>query len=348
MNKLAIKSTFPVIFLTIYLLLTVVIIAGCEGPEGPPGVGIEDVDLIRPEVELLHPQANDTITAAYMTCEATASDNDSIFYVEFYINGSSYLGGDSFAVAFESPYSVTWNFYGSETESGLLNFVARAVDLSGNYTDTPVIPLWYQPQFGVVELAYDNTSGLPAALPLPDDSGDRYFNVRFSPRAQCTLTALRFQFLDPQANGFADGVDFNIFIWNSEDRLPSTVVDSFFVADTSITSYDTWIEFDLTDIDNLEFDSDFHAGWSPVAALYEEYFDSFRAGLLKVTNSEDFPLKDGSMHRSIEFEGGGSGRGWGTVQDHWNIRLDFHIRAVVDYGDGEVSLLVPNNNSQGF
>ena len=65
------------------LFMTVVFLSwsGCEGPEGPSGQGLEDIDLEPPEITLLEPSAGDTITTALAAFSADVSDNDSVKYV---------------------------------------------------------------------------------------------------------------------------------------------------------------------------------------------------------------------------------------------------------------------------
>ncbi|MDP8206847.1 MAG: Ig-like domain-containing protein [Candidatus Electryonea clarkiae] len=326
----------------------VLMIFGCEGPDGPPGEGLTSVDLIPPEIQLIQPSPNDTITAAIDTFEVEASDNDSLAFVEFFIDGSSEGGSDSgAAVITVPPYSFTWSFTNNSFGAGFHILTARAVDMSENVTWIPPIPIWLMPRFGLVELYYDDTGDILNKLLLPDSSrntGERYWNVRFSPQMECTLVALYFAFNHPIESGLTAGIDMDFFVWReSSGFLPSGIPDSVRVSAANIVYYPQWTEIDSSVFGTpIILNGDFHAGWSPAFENYNTYLlDNYGAAMI-YTESET-ELKESEKHRSSEFE---LGRGWGTVQEHWGIKYDFHIRAVVDYGDGVAVTIMPNGDKQ--
>ncbi|MDP8288133.1 MAG: hypothetical protein RAP03_15790, partial [Candidatus Electryonea clarkiae] len=225
--------------------------------------------------------------------------------------------------------------------------VARAFDKGHNHADTPAIPIWYLPLAGIFELKYDGVGdlsyfGLPDKHPTQDFwFGDKYFNVRFTPPAACILKEIRFEFTYPDLEYPGGGIDIDVFVWSSSDLMPDSVLLTVPIPETSMI-YDDWMFIDVSEA-NLEFSSDFHVGFSPVDSLYESYQNEDRGASLIVHVDPD-TLDDARQHRSIEFEPEGEARGWGSMQEHWELKMDFHIRALVEFSEGQTALLGSDNN----
>ncbi len=327
-----------------------VIIAGCEGPQGPMGRSVGSLDLQDPFVVLLSPLPGDTIPTDTFSISVEATDNDEIAYVKFFIDGRFDLGENGVAVdshASLSTYSTTWDLHAGGISEGLHYLVARAVDRSRNFTDTPSIPLYYITPTGSFEIGYDKP-GNEGVLGLPDHQGsvyfgDRYFNVRFTPLRACTLKEVRFEFANPQSVNppYAGGADIYVFAWTSDNFLPDEFIDSVYVPEPVI-QYDQWTSIDVSAW-NLSFEAgeDFHAGFSPPDSLYNIYIDENKNAPLMVSVDTNLPEDRSHEHRSCEYEAEGEARGWGTMQDHWQAKFDFHIRVLVDFGGGETTLINP-------
>lgn len=322
------------------LPLAILFASGCEGPQGPAGEGVSDLDLVPPTIQLTRPRSSDTLFVDTFTVAAEASDNEGVGYVEFFLDGSSDLGG-TVAVDSSAPYSLLWDMAASGHGLGPHLLVARAYDLTRNHTDTPPIFLFRKELKGIDILYYDGY-GAVDALPLPDTFGDRYFNVRFTPAGPCTLREIWFEFLEPGQNDppLSGGVDIYVLAWSSENNLPAAALDSLLVPEGDIP-FNLWLQVDVSDW-NLQFSGDFHAGWTPDDSRYGEYLAANRGiGMLYNLNPE--PLLNPREHRSGELEAGEGGRGWGTILEQWEQQFDFHIRAVVEYGDGSTALLAPGS-----
>jgi hypothetical protein len=152
-------------------------------------------------------------------------------------------------------------------------------------------------------------------------------------------------FGDPYVNTAVDsGIDVDIFLWESVDFKPAPgFIDSFRVMENEMI-YSQWMSIDYSAL-NLTFDSDFHAGWSPAFEKYQSDRALQYGAYMRYTNNSDEPLKDVVKHRSIEYSGAA---GWITAQESYNQRFDFHIRAVVDYGTGEATMLKPGSGLAGI
>jgi len=329
----------------ISILLITILFAGCEGPQGSQGRGIDDLDLEPPEIILVTPLAGDTIFTDTLTISAIAQDDRRVEYVEFFIDGISSQGNDIIALdSFPTniSYRYLWDFSTTELGNGIHFLTARAFDKGHNHADTPAIPIWYLPLTGVFEMKYDG-AGLLGYLGLPDKSptqnfwfGDKYFNVRFTPPATCVLKEIRFEFTYPDLEYSGGGIDIDAFVWSSSDLMPDSVLLTVPIQESSMI-YDDWMFIDVSEA-NLEFSSDFHVGFSPVDSLYESYQNEERGASIIISVDPD-TLDDARQHRSIEFEPEGEARGWGSMQEHWDLKIDFHIRALVEFNEGQPVLL---------
>lgn len=120
------------------------------------------------------------------------------------------------------------------------------------------------------------------------------------------------------------------------------IIDTL-VAEADI-EYNRWYAVEVDQYD-LGFAGDFHTGFTPANDLYTFYLNNNR-GVALVANDNPNLFNNSNNHRSSEFEGGNeegtSGRGWGTFQEQWGFRLDFHIRVLVDYFEAGTMILTPD------
>ena len=83
-------------------------------------------DTEPPVVNLTSPECNSTVSGV-VTVDATATDNEAVIRVEFYID-TTLLGS-----ATVSPYNVPWNT--TQYSDGTYTVLARAFDASGNQAE---------------------------------------------------------------------------------------------------------------------------------------------------------------------------------------------------------------------
>lgn len=326
---------------------------GCEGPQGPPGEGVTNLDTTPPEIAWYQPERSDTVFVDTFTVQATASDNRHVLYVEFFLDGTSTLAGDTVAIDSTAPYRFTWDLARMGRGVGTYPIIARAFDDSYNSTDTPPLLITRAP-LPPTELLYYYGRGDFLTMHLPDRYGDRYFNVRFTPYDSCRVEQVQFKFADPtqettygdNPESFVGGCDFYVYLWRSNDQgLPlAASADSVLVPYDSVNVND-WTVVDVSGMDSTVYAGDFNAGFSPLPDQYQSLYDS-RLCLPLVVQMDPDPLADPSQHRSSELEAGGlDPSGWGTVQSHWNNqKRDLLIRVLISYGDGSTALLAPDGS----
>ncbi len=325
--------------------------AGCEGPQGPPGEGIGNLDTQDPTVLLTDPSRSSTVYDSVLVVAATASDNEDVAYVDFYLDGRALLGPDSVARDSSAPYRIEWNLVEAGYEFGTYPLIARAVDFSDNVGDSPPLLVTYAERPNELLLSYFDEEDEWSYFTLPDRFGDRYLNVRFSPGDSCLVREVHLDILDPLTAEIATGpddteplqggCDLTVFLWESgEDLLPvRPAVDSVDVAEGDV-DYEGWTVVDVTELDvRVGAGEEFHAGLSPDSdQSYQGLFDARRAMPVLVSLDSD-PLSEPTQHRSSEFD---PERGWGTLQQHWGQKIDLHIRVLVAYPDGQVQSLAPS------
>ncbi len=316
------------------LVLVLLAGLGCEGPQGPQGEGV-DQDFEPPVITLLAPQPGDTIVSTSTMLQAEAVDNDSVHYVEFFVDGSSIRGQSDSAIVLEEPYEFDWLLPPDVFPEGTHIITAKAVDYNKNTSWAPSMPVYHLPLYGEKVLMYDDllkpddvTLGI---LSLPSDDGKRYYNVRFTARTEAVLTEIRLEFADPAFVGYAGGVDIDVFVWDSNDRQPGLLLDSLRIpVDSLAPHYESWFIADVS-ARNIIVEGDFHAGWSPVFERYDDYLAADSALSMYVEQTEVELYDDPSLNRSLYWA---PGMAWGTEQERSPFRRDYHIRAKVDYGSG--------------
>ncbi len=339
-SRKAILFLLPMFLLTLFWW-------GCEGPQGPEGEGVGDLDTEPPKVSWVEPVRSDTTYANTFEVEATASDNEGVAYVEFFLDGSSEMG-DSSAIDSTAPYTWTWNFDSTGHDFGFYPIMARAFDGAENAADTPTLLKHYLPVPTERVLYYYEGETL-GALTMPDEYGDRFWNVRFTPDEECELLEIQLEFRNPLEVRLTDeddfltgGTDFMVYAWNSGDnRLPvEPPLDSLYVEETQAVYNEG---FTVVDVSNwgLTLTDDFHAGFSiPSALNYGQLIDDLRAMPIIFT-LDDTPPADSSAHRSVEKA---NGQNWRTMLQSWKQPIDFHIRVKVRYSSGETATIAPTGS----
>lgn len=336
---------------TVTALMVLMAWWGCEGPQGPAGTGIEDLDLVDPTVELIDnfsgPLQSQRVEADSFIIRARANDNEAVEYVEFFFDGSSEMGQQT-AVDSTEPYLWTWVFDSSGHDFGVYPLMARAFDASGNSGDSPMVLVDYgePPDTGHVSDFGDGT--LWVTMTLPDYFNDKYWNVRLIPPQPCTLLEIQFEFKEPtseQMTGTQDYLmgpaDFQVYAWNSNvaTGFPVTpALDSTLVASEeavfSELNEGNWTIVDVSDWD-LEFTNAFHAGFSiPNYGEMKAQLLGLPIWMVKNPNHED-----PADHSSIELA---EETGWGTIQQDWGERRDLRIRVLVEYDNGSRAMLHPD------
>jgi hypothetical protein len=340
-NKNILQSTAT---LLLTILLTILFVLGCEGPQGPQGLSSDDLgDVIPPySVKIIKPLRSTKVTfdRPLLEIQVDAHDEEgTILYVEFILDNSSVMGN---VTAHDSihPFIFNWDMSVShQKEFGIYPLIGRAYDLNMNFSDSAPININYADTPTDEYLSY-HEEGVDTSFALPNDYGDRYYNVRFSPRYPCTLAKIEFDFIDPTLiDSLAGGCDIRIFIWHSQgDTIPApNPIDSLFI-DFDDLEFDAWTAIDSTMFDVPEFTEDFHAGFSvATSADYETLLGQSRAMAIAATRDTTY-TDDPIKHRSSEYYPHDD-TPWNTLWDHTNIKYDFHIRAYVVYDNGEEAVL---------
>jgi hypothetical protein len=328
--------------------------AGCEGPQGPRGEGIDDIDMTPPQVVITRPAPGDTVYTDTLNLAAVASDEDTVRRVEFLISGEEALGALLTQVVGGYRYGTVWGGTGAAAiPAGSHILQARAIDEAGNHGYSP--PLLFERQALPAEmwLLYYEDPALSQALRedvmyIPDPFGDRYWNVRFSPLASCRVLQVEFGFRDPAGEGLAGPCDIRIHFWEmGEDFLPgNALADSFEVGGDTLDFEAGSTVFDVEDLD-LEFATDFHVGYSPLAENYSQYLENNLGIAIAATVDDQAVLANGAQHRSIEYDGiedpneeQEEGR-WVTMYTNYDEQRDLHIRALVQYDTGTMAWIRP-------
>ncbi|HEB84590.1 MAG TPA: hypothetical protein ENI92_06265 [Bacteroidetes bacterium] len=343
---------------------------GCEGPQGPDGREFGFIDTRPPEIALLSPRGGVEFFSDTLHFSAEAEDPDGeIESVTFYVNGNDRVDGDS-AVLHAPPWEYDWDLARSGTAYGTLTVTAAAADTAGHRTLTPMILVQYSARMGLDTLAYDEHGGVVDGLPLPDRITDllgnpiiegHYLNVRFTAPADCELRAVQFRFGDPNLYRPREGGNtlpplftrkcpfWALIWWSSPEGYPGEAIDSA-LADTMSILYGDWTTVAL---DHLAGDTagytfsageEFNLGFEPQVSPLDTV-----SGLILLFTDERGAWSDTMIDRSFDYQVDyqlPEFTGWGSLREHLVGRvtslISLHIRAVVDYGDGEPSLLTPS------
>lgn len=136
----------------------------------PTGTGDNCLnDTTLPNTAITSPTNSSTVGST-TTITATATDNDSIDYVEFYRGGSTLLGTDS-----SSPYSYDWDT--TSVADGAYSLTARAYDISGNVRTSSTVGVTVN-NTPPTDAVIDNFSASPPSITdNPSDSSQLSWSV---------------------------------------------------------------------------------------------------------------------------------------------------------------------------
>jgi len=233
--------------LTITLLMTLAV-AGCRGPQGPAGLDASGVDLAPPTVKLLEPWPLDTEWDS-LRFSAAAVDNVEILKVVFTVDGSQVVGGNVLIIT-APPYRITAS--GVALTPGWHFVAARAVDIAGNVTDTPVRPVRLdfssRLQDTTMTACYYNEA-VAGRWDIPDSLYDAAaLWVRFNPARVCQLLRARL-YLGGTLSDTSTAV---VSVWSGAGYPDRSRVDVPLPAD-SVRGDPAWREVDF---DSLAFEDD--------------------------------------------------------------------------------------------
>ncbi len=356
------------------LLVTIFLVLGCQGPQGPDGVGMESVDHTPPEVYITYPQPGAELITDEVLFQIEATDTLSdVEYVTLYVNGSNLLAGDSL-ISFAPPYQIQYNFATAGVPYGWFNASAKAVDLVGNEQLTPLVMFRRKQLVGLDTLSYyasnaEYSGGFLLPFGSVDDSTGyelfaNYNGVRFTAPYHCSLVGLEIffsspgNFQQPEMQGITGPTDFLVSLYEPDIQgLPGEGIDSMVVSQSEVR-LETWTYVDLTLMrEDSAYTVEETEEFILLVRSMDEWSPSQSRGLVmttKVILNGEYDV-DEFTHRSLDSETGSDGRGWGTLLGHFPYYDDFNadvdkqdwmMRAIIDYGDGEVSYLYPSGKRE--
>ena len=181
---MTLRRNFTETAILLLLFIGTFVLLSCEGPMGPPGRDAEGVDVVPPTIALTQPWPMSTVWDSFKVSVA-AVDNVAIRYVSVMIDGSVMVGGQ-LLIDEIPPYTsmVTgltrdWHFVS-----------ARAYDIAGNVTDSPVVPVWFgfsrDMSDTTVSLSYHN-GDVDSVWAIPNNARATAYWMRFNPARDCIL-----------------------------------------------------------------------------------------------------------------------------------------------------------------
>jgi hypothetical protein len=152
---------------------------------------------------------------------------------------------------------------------------------------------------------------------VPDAYGDDFFNMRFTPADECTLTTAALLFYEAgSVVTTASGVD--VIVWDDDGYgFPGAERARINVPAASVMYEPNYVEVDFTSF-NLVFDADFHIGFTTVDQVNDVFALLSDEG---TTGTE----------RSSEYYMGM----WGTMYNDWGLDVNFAIEADLCCMSGE-------------
>ncbi len=238
-------------FLVFYSLL----FSGCQGPVGPPGMDAEGVDVTPPTIELVKPHPLSQVWDEF-DIVAAAVDNVAIREVLFTFDGSS-LVNDTLLIDYTPPYEFTIEALGPDSvrlfESGWHFIAARAYDIAGNVTDSPLVPI----QLGYSEdlqdtVVLEHHNGVSyREWTLPDTADATAYWSRFNSPKPCNLISVSLMF----GGSISDSTACLITIWEG-NLIPENIISVDTLISDSLSAEPVWNTFDLS-MDEIEVEDDF-------------------------------------------------------------------------------------------
>lgn len=351
-------------------LLTLAVLAGCDGAAGPDGANAPETDSVAPEIILAEPAANTPLRGSLLTLRAELADSsaDDLVGIRYAINGQGSVGGDS-AVVMDPPYAFAWDLALSDFVGDLLVINATSIDTAGNTYVTPgrlirreqVVGLDSLDDLGArgsvdymaVPITYDVFLPIEGSEDL-DTVRYNYDRVaeRFYPSGPARLLSAEVMLTERPFPGYADQASFWLTVHAVSDSVaPGEALDSIRVV-PGVFGTDRWLAVDLTALNG-------GAGFT---------FDDINGFFLAVRPDVRNPVlrREGvNLRILIEPVVSDSARlertwwwadpyldpdwepAWEPIAATSPVLEHLFIRAVVDYGDGTESVVPPGRLRPG-
>ncbi len=273
---------------------------------GPPGSSPPGVDITPPTIEITKPKPLST-TYDKLEFAAEAIDNVAIREVVFTLDGSPILNGN-YLVDNAYPYEITIDTV--SISSGWHFVAARAYDIAGNVTGSPVVPVniaFSADLMDTVRLSYNN--GVPSrAWTLPDTFEIDKIWTRFSTPREATLTGLTFF-----AGAKISDSSRVVFELRTGEGLPGDTILSRTIPDSTLSEIPDYIHIDLT-LDEIRVKNDFFIAIG---------FDADSTDTLLIYSDDGSPPWGRSGTHDID--------GWHSVSEKYGVECNFIIECNLYY-----------------
>jgi hypothetical protein len=178
----------------------------------------------------------------------------------------------------------------------------QAMDVTG--------PIYREPTVCDAFLYHDGTPFW--FWPIPDDYGDDFFNMRFTPNVDedCRLATVALMFYDGGSTVVsADGIE--IIVWDDDGfGFPGVERGRIAVPASSMVFYPYFVVVDFSYLDLHYINNDFHVGYTTVNQVDDVYAVLSDEGTTGTLRSSEFYL---GM--------------WGTMYNDWGLDVNFIIEA---------------------
>lgn len=247
------RTTFPV--LVALALVTLFVLSGCRGDQGPAGQDGSAFDTSPPTITLNSPEFGDTLVDT-LVAQAYAIDNVEIDEVTFFLDGTSKVNDSTWSTLASSPYEWTFALGAMGIGPGAHTIMARAYDVERNWAETPTVIFYLDriapPGAGVLSLGKFSDLSL-YTTPLRDEFDstavlDSLLFARFTADRLLRIDSVRF-WVDTLANDvvtYDRPIRVSLFTSNGvypDSLLASALVDSLTLAG----GYPGWRSIDFRD-----------------------------------------------------------------------------------------------------
>lgn len=238
---------------TVILLLFMLIVQGCEGPAGPPGLDAEGVDTTPPTIKMIEPWPLSTVYDEFKIA-AAAVDNVSVSEVVFTIDGGT-VYNQEVLVDYTDPYAFTidaWDEVRLISE-GWHFISARAYDTAGNFTETPIIPIFvsFSEDLHDTLTQQFNNGSTSGHFALPDTLETYSIWNRFNVPVSCILNSISIH----AGGSFSDSSGLILEIWDGNILPEESNLDTM-IAGEIIEGEPAWHTIDLSG-EELDVNKDF-------------------------------------------------------------------------------------------
>ena len=246
-----------------------------------------------------------------------ASDGDTVFvyddsspyYENVKVNKSINLIGENKDTTIINASGIVVNVSADNVNISSFTIKGCATDMSLNYVGS------------------NATFYLLTPYPDPQYIAD-FFNMRFTPEGECTLTACLFSFYYAEGNTWintSEGV--NVIVWDDDGAGFPGAQRAIVNVPLDNISFTNETIVDFSSFDDLTFDDDFHVGFTVVNQTEDRYAI----------------LTDDGLHgteRSTYWDGSS----WRYIEDDYGFDLNLFITANVTCGGTGISLSDSDNS----